>query len=238
MNQAFQKPEDFYSTYALHRTYVRAETRKKHVREFGRNIWTPGRFAANMRVLEIGCGTGLFLAFLSAMGVRDFLGVEMDPKVKDYMPPEIAAKVMTARLEALFDGSVSLEKFDRIVLLDVFEHFSPAEGVALLRQLEGLLKPGGRIVLRVPNMASPWGLQFQYNDFTHKACYAPGNIRQLALAAGMECETVRPYSRGSAWRRLAEGLITAVLDRCLADPPPVWTANFLAFIRPAGKEGA
>lgn len=225
----FEKPEDFYAVYATHRTYVQAETRKKHMAEFTRNIWQPAAFQASHRVLEIGCGVGLFLSFLDARGVRDFTGIEMDPKTRDFMPERIAANVMTTDLDtflAAHDGST----YDRIVMLDVFEHFSHAEGVKLLRRLSGILADNGRIVLRTPNCASPWGLQFQFNDLTHKAMYAPGNISHIALAADMHCHTCLPYTRGSRVRRTTNAAVEWLLDRLLTDPPPVWTANFVTII--------
>lgn len=229
----FSKPEDFYSVYDRHRTYVRAEVRNKHLAEFGRNLWRPGGFRPEHRVLELGCGVGLFLAYIEKMGCRNFIGVEMDPKAKQFMPPAIAASVVTASFEDFFaahDGS----RFDRIVLLDVFEHFAPGEGVALLRRLEGLLAEGGRIILRVPNVASPWGLQYQYNDLTHKGCYGPGNLRQLAIAAGMDCLDCLPYTRGSVTRRATTALVEGLLNALLTDPPPIWTANFVAVLERAG----
>jgi cyclopropane fatty-acyl-phospholipid synthase-like methyltransferase len=227
----YSRPEDFYQVYDRHRTYVRAEMRKKHIRDFTSNIWHPAAFASHMRVLELGCGVGLFLAYLREMGVRDAVGVEMDPKAKEFMPAEVASMVHTTTFEDYL-GRDNLGKFDRIVMLDVFEHFAPGEGVALLRRFAGLLAPGGKLVIRVPNMASPWGPQYQYNDLTHKGFYAPGNIRQLALAAGWEAEACLPSRRGSAARRLTEAAFERALNRMLTDPPPVWTANFIAVLRP------
>ncbi len=226
---SFEKPEDFYAVYDTHRTYVRAEVRRKHMREFTRNIWAPAGFQANHRVLEIGCGVGLFLAYLQAMGVQDFTGVEMDPKTKDFMPESIAARVHTTTMDAFLDAHKD-EKFDRIVMLDVFEHFSYVEGVKVLQKLGTFLAPGGRIVLRTPNCASPWGLQFQFNDLTHKAMYAPGNIGHVALAAGMVGHGCLPYSRGSRVRRATSQSVEWLLDRLLTDPPPIWTSNFITVI--------
>lgn len=231
----YQKPEDFYAVYDTHRTYVRAEVRKKHLAEFGRNLWSPGAFQADHRVLEIGCGTGLFLAFLAAKGVTDFTGIEMDPKVRDYMPENIASRVQSTTLEAFLaahDGT----PFDRIVLLDVFEHFSMFEGVDVLRSLTSILADDGRIIMRVPNCASPWGLQFQFNDLTHKAMYAPGNVGHIAMAAGLRSLGARPYTRGSAFRRLTTRVIEGTLNKLLTDPPPIWTANFVAVLAKPEKQ--
>lgn len=231
MTTAFSRPEDFYQVYDRHRTYVRAEVRKKHRRDFTANIWNPAGFKPGMRVLELGCGVGLFLAYLRAMGVSDVTGVEMDPKVKEFMPADLAALVHTATFDD-FLAQGNLGSFDRIAMIDVFEHFAPADGVALLNRFKPLLRPEGKLVIRVPNMASPWGLQYQYNDLTHKGFYAPGNIRQLGLAAGWTTEACLPSRRGSTVRRLTEAAFEGIMNRVLTDPPPVWTANFIAVLKP------
>ena len=222
-------PEDFSDAYFTHRFYAPCEVRKKHIREFTRNIWEPAGFQASHRVVDLGCGTGLFLAYLKAMGVTDFNGVEIDPKVKEVMPADIAEKVETAGIED-FLGRDRPGVFDRIVLLDVLEHFPLDQGFRMLRSLGPMLADGGRIVVRVPNCSSPWGLQVQLGDLTHKAMYAPGNIEQMALAAGLECEATLPYTRGSRLRRLTSRAVEGALDRLLTDPPPIWTPNFITII--------
>ena len=227
----FERPEDFYAVYDEHRTYVRAEVRKKHMAEFTRNIWIPAQFQTSHRVLELGCGVGLFLAYLLAKGVTNVTGIEMDPKAREYMPADVAARVQIGTIEdflSAHDGST----FDRIVMLDVFEHFSNAEGVALLNTLKSLLSEHGAIVLRMPNCASPWGLQFQFNDLTHKSMYSPGNMQHIAYAAGMQLAGAYAYTRGSTVRRFTTRMVEGLLNRLLTDPPPVWTANFTTVIRP------
>ncbi len=225
----FAKPEDFYRVYDRHRTYVRAEVRRKHLAEFGRNIWEPAAFRPEHRVLELGCGVGLFLAFLQAKGVGDFRGVEMDAKAREFMPESISQRVSTESFETFFERHQGAP-FDRVVLLDVFEHFSPGDGVELLRKIVRILKKDGRIVLRMPNMGSPWGLQYQFNDLTHKALYAPGNIRQLAMAADLNCRACLAYTRGSTGRRMTNAMMERIFNFLLTDPPPIWSANFVAIL--------
>jgi cyclopropane fatty-acyl-phospholipid synthase-like methyltransferase len=226
----FAKPEDFYEVYDRHRTYVRAEVQRKHLAEFGRNLWQPGGFHPDHRVLELGCGVGLFLAFLHARDVRDFHGVEMDAKARAFMPDPIAERVSTESFDAFFE-KYDGPPFDRIVLLDVFEHFSPAEGIALLHKCNDVLHADGRIILRIPNMGSPWGLQYQFNDLTHKGLYAPGNIRLLAMAAKLDCMACLPYTRGSIARRITNAMLEHVFNSLLTDPPPIWSANFVAILK-------
>jgi cyclopropane fatty-acyl-phospholipid synthase-like methyltransferase len=224
----FSKPEDFYDVYDRHRTYVRAEVRKKHIAEFDRNLWNPREFRTKHRVLELGCGVGLFLAFLQSKGIFDFHGVEMDQKAREYMPASISDHVTSEPFSAFFD-QYDGPAWDRIVLLDVFEHFSPKKGVELLRRCMNILSHDGQIILRVPNVGSPWGLQYQFNDLTHKAFYAPGNIRQIGMALGLNCIGCIPYTRGSSVRRITNAIIEGIFNSLLTDPPPIWSANFVAF---------
>jgi cyclopropane fatty-acyl-phospholipid synthase-like methyltransferase len=76
----FEKIEDFYQVYNKHRTYVKAEVRRKQLRRFDKKIWLPSGMTAQHSVLELGCGTGLFLAYLEAKGVAKFTGMTVTRK--------------------------------------------------------------------------------------------------------------------------------------------------------------
>ncbi|MBT3358031.1 MAG: hypothetical protein HN403_00205 [Rhodospirillales bacterium] len=114
----------------------------------------------------------------------------------------------------------------------MFEHFSRGEGCKLLNALRDLLTPGGLVVLRVPNAASPWGLQYQFGDLTHKATYGPGSLLHLAQAAGFETLAQLSVRHGSRVRRIVDALVHSVLDQVITDPPPLWGANMIAVLRP------
>ncbi|MBI5164434.1 MAG: class I SAM-dependent methyltransferase [Magnetospirillum sp.] len=227
----FERLEDFYRVYGEHRTYVRAEVVRKHIRNFDEQFWDPAQARTDHTILDLGCGVGLFLAYLQAKGVQDVLGIDGDAKVKAYMPPEVAEKVVIGDIwETL---AATTKRFDRIALFDVFEHFDPIEGRRLLVELTSKLKPDGRIVLRVPNAASPWGLQYQYNDVTHKAAYGPGSLQHVALAAGLKTVARLDARRGGRLRRLAEDMLHGALNRILTDPPPLWGANMVVVLAAA-----
>ncbi len=66
----------FYGTYASYKGYVTPTLRPKERRRFDADIWRPGRCDAAMSFLEIGCGTGQFLAYLAGKGVKRFLGID------------------------------------------------------------------------------------------------------------------------------------------------------------------
>lgn len=194
------KEEDFYEVYPDFRIYQPPNLKPKHSRQFDQEFWIPSQCSRDSSILEIGSGTGLFLAYLRDKQVERYFGIDTDAAV----------------------------------LFDVFEHFSPHEGVALLEKFKSILNPGGRVTLRVPNMASPWGLQYQYHDLTHKAAYTSGSIKQVALAAGYECLKCLPQRRKRGFRRLTETGLEFLLSKLITEPPGIWSANFIAVLEWGG----
>ena len=104
-------------------------------------------------VLDFGCGTGLQLTYPLAMAHPStrFLGVDTDQRSIDYartacVAPNLAFSTL-AELRAE-------DRFDLIIASEVLEHVeAPA---AFLRDLSGRLRPGGRIVLTLPNGYGPY----------------------------------------------------------------------------------
>lgn len=96
------------------------------------------------RVLDIGCGTGLLTAWVAP---GSYLGVDLDEESIDiarHTHPGHAFQTLTE-----FEAQPPTEPFDTIVGLAVIEHVPSPEG--WLRQMAGLLKPNGRIVLTTPH---------------------------------------------------------------------------------------
>ncbi len=96
-------------------------------------------------VLEIGCGRGLTGALIrKRLGCR-VTGIELNP---------VAARGAVARLDRIIVGDV-LEvdpggAFDAVVATELFEHLT--DQGAFLRRVRRWLRPGGRLVLSVPNV--------------------------------------------------------------------------------------
>jgi 2-polyprenyl-3-methyl-5-hydroxy-6-metoxy-1,4-benzoquinol methylase len=79
----------------------------------------------------------------------------------------------------------AVDRFDLIVAFDVLEHLTVEEIVDLLRFAASLLNPGGRLLARFPNGASPFGAFYQTGDVTHVTVLSAGRIRQIGLSAGL-----------------------------------------------------
>ena len=228
----FERPEDFYAVYDEYKDYAPSDLRAKHVRWLDREFWEPARCAAAMSFLEIGCGTGQFLKYLHHKGARRFVGIDLNTKVLAYMPDELAAHVRIASAWDYLDDCAADGPFDRVFLLDVLEHFSAYEGVALLERIKPALAEDALVAVRVPNMASPWAAQHQYADLTHKTAFAPGNLRQLGLAAGFDTVALVPERRGSRFRRFTEDRLHGFLSRLLTDTPPLWSPLMISVFKP------
>lgn len=222
-----------YQTYHIHKAYSVPEITDKHVRRLDREIWRPGGYAPDMSVLEVGCGTGLVLAYLARKGITRLTGIDQDPHLTPFIPAEVRDRFEAVDVQAFLNRiETNSTTFDRILMFDVLEHFDPEAGVALLARLAGLLSDGGRIHLKVPNAGSPWGQQFQYGDLTHKTAHTPESLRQQAAAAGLTCRYVYGQKLGSPARQRWEGLLNGLLDRILTSPPEIWEGNIFAVLAP------
>ena len=226
---------EFEATYRRFKAYATPVLAAKHMSRFDDEFWIPAGCAANMSILEVGCGTGLFLAYLEAKGVGDFLGIDKDQALAGHLPESVAANARFVDVWEFLERDAGGRRFDRVVMTDVLEHFTPSDAVRLLKLLAGVLEVGGRVVVRVPNMGSPWGASYQYGDLTHEAAYTPDSMRQLALAAGFACSTVYPHRQGSPLRRVLDRAFHALLSRIISSPPEIWSANFYAILEPAPR---
>ncbi|HLH55608.1 MAG TPA: class I SAM-dependent methyltransferase [Verrucomicrobiae bacterium] len=96
--------------------------------------------APESRVLDVGCGGGQLLAQLWRAGLRNLTGI--DP----YLPLDVeAAPGVLVRSTSLENVQ---ESFDIIMLHHVIEHLpDPRATLGLCRQK---LRPGGRVLLRMP----------------------------------------------------------------------------------------
>ncbi len=100
------------------------------------------------RLLDIGCGSGLFLAAMRRKGFEVF-GMDLSERA-------VAAARMQYGLE-VYQGGIGSQmwqktRFDIITMFHVLEHVR--NPVDALRYAGGLLSPSGRLILQVPNTAS------------------------------------------------------------------------------------
>ena len=99
------------------------------------------------RVIDVGCGPGWLLREFDARG-WEAMGTELSSAAASFAREELKLDVESRELSALKlpDGH-----FDAVTLWHVLEHIP--EPAALLREIGRILKPGGVLLVGVPN----WG---------------------------------------------------------------------------------
>lgn len=106
------------------------------------------KFAKPGRVLDIGCGRGIFLSNMRARGYETY-GVELSETAAKYAKRTAKLNVLIGQLEKI---KFADKFFDVIILYHVLEHFSnPSQK---LKEVQRILKRGGLLVIAVPNIQS------------------------------------------------------------------------------------
>jgi SAM-dependent methyltransferase len=136
---------------------------------------------ATGRLLDVGCGNGPFLAAFNeyAPGWR-LAGSDLDARCRE-------AVERNPGVETLFEGPVGRVpgSFDLISMIHVLEHVpGPRE---TLEQIRTKLRPGGRLLVEVPNLLeNPFDLVVA----DHASHFTPGSVAGLIASAGFGLETV------------------------------------------------
>ncbi len=102
------------------------------------------------KVLDVGSGSGAIGKLLRERSFSELYAVEVDDEARR----NTAATYR--RMETSLDAYHG-ESFDLILILDVLEHLPNAE--TIFRQAASLLKPGGTMLVSVPNIAH-WSARF------------------------------------------------------------------------------
>lgn len=137
----------------------------------------------NKRIVDLGCGMGHFLYFLEKEEYTNYIGVDVSPENIKFCQNH-GFKVVESDI---FDFLSRDQKADVFVLNDIIEHFSIDNAVRLLKMIRENLNPGGGVIIKTPNGASPLlGNSSRYQDITHKFCYTQISLAQILSVSGFE----------------------------------------------------
>ena len=169
-------------------------------------------------ILEFGCGEGALGQALKERQQCRVEGIELDPD---------AAAIARTRLDAVHNGDVRdlipgmIEKFDWIVGGDILEHIE--EPWTFLRELRKASKPGGKLLLSLPNVSS-WPIVADLLrgrfDYVYMGILCAGHVRFFTK------ETVRDMLAISGWA-----------DAQLTDQPHFQTPEYDQLVAALEKGG-
>jgi SAM-dependent methyltransferase len=142
----------------------------------------------NLRILDLGAGTGKLMLFLQQHGYDNVYGVEYS---EEQLHKARASGVKNILLgNVLSDNILDLGKFDMIFAIDLFEHFTREQLLPLLKRIKLMARPDCKIFIHVPNASGLFGSLARYADLTHELSFTPSSIRQLLNCAGYEGITI------------------------------------------------
>jgi 2-polyprenyl-3-methyl-5-hydroxy-6-metoxy-1,4-benzoquinol methylase len=130
-------------------------------------------------VLDVGSGGGELVYLLRKVGV-DATGIEPDKTYSAFAREELAVPVETAFLQ---DVRFPARTFDMVLLYHVLEHVPrPSDVIAVLRPW---LKPGGALIVEVPNLESGCEAPISRFHHDHLSYFTPRTLSAFAANAGL-----------------------------------------------------
>lgn len=144
-----------------------------------------GSDAGARRLLDVGCGDGVFLDAARAAGWHG-LGLELSPAALRARDTSTRHRVLAGTIDALRPGP----RFAAITFWDVLEHLTdPAVAV---RTAAALLEPGGVIAASMPNASGAEAVRdggaWRYHDvgaYGHLVHLGPAQLTRLFTDAGL-----------------------------------------------------
>lgn len=156
-----------------------------------------GKLTAEMRLLDVGCGSGAFLDSVRAGVGCQVEGIDISEKAVEVALKSYGLNIFHGTIaEAPFED----ESFDAITAWWYLEHIpNPNEAVA---QMSRLLRRGGTCVIGVPNHRSFWARVFKDKWYhldcpRHLCIWTPAAMKRLLEAHGLS--VTRIYYDRSPW---------------------------------------
>jgi SAM-dependent methyltransferase len=133
---------------------------------------------SELKILDVGCGTGANLEMLKNFGEPE--GVDVSDDALEFCKAK-GLKVHKGLAEKLpFED----ESFDVVTALDVVEHLD--DDIAGLKEMNRVMKNSGRALIFVPAFMWLWGVQDDVSN--HRIRYTKKQIVERLKSAGFEIE--------------------------------------------------
>jgi 2-polyprenyl-3-methyl-5-hydroxy-6-metoxy-1,4-benzoquinol methylase len=181
------------------------------------------------RILDLGCGRGVILGALAEQGF-EVHGFEISAEAARGADPRAEIRIA----ENLKDAEYPAASFDQVIIWHVLEHVD--DPVGTLREAHRILKPGGRLIVAVPNFSSLQarctGAAWFHLDLPRHLYHFPlPALRQLLTLAGFHVRSVHHFSLRqnpfgwiqslmNRFESLPRNGLYAILHRRSSDAPP------------------
>lgn len=153
-------------------------------------------------ILDIGCGSGLFLNYLRDEGFSNAVGVDIDADLIAVAKQK--GLTATATKDTVHWLTRKNRKYDCIICFDVLEHLDKKTHAEMLKAIHNILKDGGLFIGTIPNASSFFASRWLYTDYTHKRSYTEYSIESYLHAAKLTCSVIRPIEFFLPPKRIVE----------------------------------
>ena len=179
---------------------------RRVLREVARRHWPTPRPGRELRLLDLGCGTGVTLdLFRQERRVRDH-GMDVESAALGFCRKRGLRRLVRGSMDAVPFADAA---FDVVTALDVIEHVE--DDVAALRETARVLRPGGVALITVP--AHPWLWSDHDRALHHVRRYRRRELIGRLRDAGLRPLYLSYYNSflfpAVAAQRLAQGLVRA-----------------------------
>lgn len=198
------------------------------------------------RVLDIGCGAGDLGGYLRTEKQCYVVGMDYSTESLAVAGDKLDA-TWQIDLNSQLPHDITDDTFDVIVLADILEHiYMPG---AILQSAEKLLKPGGKLLISIPNagyvgaLLSLYDDEWQYReegilDRTHIRFYTRKSIIELLKLSGYDaviCDRVFRDLWDSEFTQRLDNQASSVRDWLLAKPEGA-AYQFIIEARPSAQK--
>jgi 2-polyprenyl-3-methyl-5-hydroxy-6-metoxy-1,4-benzoquinol methylase len=142
------------------------------------------------KVMDVGCGNGGYIMLLKKMGWEVY-GIDISTNALEKIKPDAKTHVLTGEL---IEQDLPENQFDLVTMWHSLEHMrDPRE---ILRKIYSITKPGGKLLLCVPNYANVIAKLFRQRWFAldlprHLFHFTPVMLKKMLLSAGFQVNSVR-----------------------------------------------
>jgi SAM-dependent methyltransferase len=154
-------------------------------------------------LLDLGCWVGFLLDEARGRGWAPVVGVEPSAFASAYARERLGLDVRT---EDLLEADLPAHAFDAVVMGDVIEHL--LDPAAALERIGGLLRPGGVVVLMVPDagsrLARAMGRRWWSVIPTHVQYFTRHSLRVVLDRSGYDVLDVETAPKGFTVRYYLE----------------------------------
>ena len=135
------------------------------------------QLAPDLRIADVGCGTGGMLPVLARFG--GVTGVDESPLAREY-----CVRSGFSDVQSPAEWQAAGESYDLVTAFDVIEHVE--DDVAFLKSLHDHLVPGGRLLATVPAYPFLWSTFDEMNH--HFRRYTGRTLKRSLAASGFSVE--------------------------------------------------